>query len=139
MGGMTGRSLLARVAIIGALVIGLVGMHHLVIAACHHAGFIDEGTAVAAIPAHGADAVHGHEHGPIPAQPADQGPAPAGGAMGAAAMCLAVLLLFVVVLGPRAWAYLRRLTDRPRYRSFGGVLSVLARPPDLAILSVSRT
>ena len=37
-GVVTGGRLLARAALVGALVLGVVGMHHLVIAACHHLG-----------------------------------------------------------------------------------------------------
>ena len=126
-----------RIAVIGALIIGLVGMHHLVIAACHHVGITD-GTSVVAMAGHGASTDMADHHVPAPAQPVDQAPAP-GGAMGTAAMCLAILLLFVLVLGPRAWAHLRRYGDRLRRPVLGRALSMVFRPPDLSLLSVSRT
>ena len=126
-----------RIAVIGALIIGLVGMHHLVIAACHHVGITDA-TSVVAMASHGASTDMGDHHVPGPAQPVDQAPAP-GGAMGTVAMCLAILLLFVLVLGPRAWAHLRRQGGRPSRLMLPHVLMALARPPDLQLLSVSRT
>lgn len=126
-----------RIAVIGALIIGLVGMHHLVIAACHHVGSTDA-TSVVTMADHGASTDMSHGHAPAPTQPADQAPAP-GGAVGAAAMCLAILLLFVLVLGPRAWAHLRRQGGRPSRLMLPHVLMALARPPDLQLLSVSRT
>ena len=126
-----------RVGLIGALLLGLVGMHHLVIAACHHVGS-PPAASVEAMAGHGAMTDMGDHHVPAPAQPADQAPAP-GGAVGAAAMCLAILLLFVLVLGPRAWAHLRRRGGRPSRLMLTHVLTALARPPDLQLLSVSRT
>ena len=139
---MTGRSVLARVAIVGALVMGLVGMHHLVIAACHHVG-TPEASAVAAM-THDMSLpspTTGHDHGTAPSSPVGpnhQAPLPHG-AVGAAAMCLAVLLLFVLVLAPRAWAYLRRTATRPRRMMLARVIAAVARPPDLDLLAISRT
>ena len=137
--GMTGRSLVARVAIVGALVIGLVGMHHLVIAACHHIG-APEVSGVAAM-THDLtmqSPMTGHDHRTAPVGPDHQAPMPHG-AVGAAAMCLAVLLLFALVLAPKAWGHLRRTAERPRRRLLARAIAAVARPPDLHLLAVSRT
>ena len=127
--------LLSRLAVVGVLALGLVGMHHLVIAACHHLGASETTSMTAPM-------YHDHtDHGmsaPEAPQPADQAPTP-GGLLGAAAMCLAILLLFVLVLGPRAWAHLRRMPSAQRLIVGVAQVSALARPPDLTLLSVSRT
>ena len=131
-GEVTGGRLLARVALVGALVLGVVGMHHLVIAACHHLGV-----------SHSSSAVVDHHAGhsmpmELPVAPAPEDPAPAG-ALGAAAMCLAVLLLVILVFAPRAWAHLRRCESRRTMRPILASLREVARPPDLLVLSISRT
>jgi len=132
-GVVTGGRLLARAALVGALVLGVVGMHHLVIAACHHLGVSSTSSAM----------VMDHHAGhsvptEVPAAPAPADPAPAG-ALGAAAMCLAVLLLVVLILAPRAWAHLRRSESRPAFVHIQALLREIARPPDLLVLSISRT
>jgi len=123
------------VALVGALVLGVVGMHHLVIAACHHLGIAPSSVAVVM------DDHAGHvlpSEAPATPAPMQEAPAPAG-AVGAAAMCLAVLLLVVLVLAPRAWAHLRRSESRRTMRRILSSLGEVARPPDLLVLSISRT
>ena len=62
-----------------------------------------------------------------------------GGLVGAAATCLAILLMIVGIVLPQITARLRRwraTIARPRLTD---VPSLALRPPDLTLLSVSRT
>ena len=131
---VTGRRLLARVVLVGALALGVIGMHHLVIAACHHLGVTH--VATAAVDPHAGHAMP--MDAPTSPTSAPDSPTPAG-AVGAAVMCLAVLLLIVLVLAPRAWADLRRSGAHARVHQALIDLGEVARPPDLVRLSVSRT
>ena len=134
----TAGRLAPRLLVVAVLALGLVGMHHLVVAACHHAAGHSGHVATLAAPG-------SHDHaasGSVPAAPhqsPEHAPEAPGGLVGAAATCLAVLLMIVGLVLPHLLARVRRwspvrfslaVTD-PR-------LSVM-RPPDLALLCVSRT
>ena len=128
-------SLAPRLMVVALLAVGLVGMHHLVVAACHHAA--GHSTHATVMPV---DLMQGHgDHGATPAVPADSPqPAPEG-LIGAAATCLAVLLMIVGLVLPQILARVRRwwaITATPHPSRME---SLIPRPPDLALLSVSRT
>ena len=118
------RSVGLRLALVGVIVLGLVGMHHLVIA-CHHAASVVSASSVVDD--------HGH-HTPVPAGDHDEH-----GAVGAAAVCLAVLLGFLSLLVPplRRGAR-RRSTERATPRG-SPMIARLPDPPDLNVLSIART
>ena len=136
---ITPGSLVPRLVVVALLALGLVGMHHLVVAACHH-GASHAGHATI-LPTEAAAGHDLHDAGPTaPTQAPREAPAPApDGLVGAAAMCLAVLIMVIGLMMPRIVSRLRRvpLPDiRPR------AISNLTRvfdPPDLTLLSVSRT
>ena len=132
-------SVAPRLVVVALLALGLVGMHHLVVAACHHGGtHVDHSlmSASDAPPSHSlhdpslAALVHAPQESPDPAT---------GGLVGAAATCLAILLMIIGLVLPRLVARLRRVfvfDRRPRIRH---VVARLLEPPDLHLLSVSRT
>jgi hypothetical protein len=134
---MPARSLV--VGVIALVVLGLVGMHHLVVAACHHGATHNDHIAVLSM-----DAVAGHashvaaDDAPLPAPDDGSDGAPAG-LVGAAATCLAILLMVVGLVLPqilvrlRRWQALRFSMPPPQ------VSACAPKPPDLASLSVSRT
>lgn len=120
-------SALGRVIACALLVTGIAVMHHLVVTGC-------------------STAISGHEqahdvHLPesSPAAPVDGvGEAPTDDAP-AAALCLAVILGgWLITPFMRAWR-VRRETAAHEGAACRDVVGVLARPPDLASLSVSRT
>lgn len=125
--------LLARLSVVALLTVGLVGMHHLVVAACHHLG-------VSA--AHGIESV-GHDHAaaplvPSPEVPADEPPL-GGGLASAAATCLAVLLMVVSLVLPSLLGRARRWHYRREGHRLSRLTPRICDPPDLVMLSVSRT
>jgi hypothetical protein len=134
-----GGNVAPRLLVVALLALGLVGMHHLVVAACHHGGtHVGHSTMPAsdATPSHSlhdpslAALVHAPQESPDPAT---------GGLVGAAATCLAILLMIIGLVLPRLVARLRRVfvfDRRPRIRH---VVARLLEPPDLHLLSVSRT
>lgn len=134
----TGR-LAPRLVVVALLALGLVGMHHLVVVACHHgAGHVGHSTMV------GSDATlthslhDGSSSAPVQAPHDEPSPAP-GGLVGAAATCLAILLMIIGLVVPRIVSRVRHMTAcelGPRTLS---VTTRLLDPPDLALLSVSRT
>ena len=121
---MPGRNLLLRMAFVAVLAIGLVGMHHLVVAACHH------GSSLSVV---GVSDQHSHE-APHPSPGGDEEPM-----VELALTCLAVLSLLALVLPglkgrvrwpvacESAFTAIQRRSDR------------FADPPDLIVLSISRT
>lgn len=135
---LVGRSALMRLVVVVLLAVGMVGMHHLVVAACHHVGAASSG-------------LHGDAHGSgvsatgdvgVPLgtttstpMPFDEAPE---GLLGAAAMCLAILLAVALAL-PGLLGRARRLrlaALRPRGRP---LMARIPAPPDLTLLSVCRT
>lgn len=126
--------------VVAVVIVGLIGMHQLVVAACHHGVTHGEHAAVLSMDSvvdHGV-VDHG-THGPTsPAEtPASHGVP--GGLVGAAATCLAILLMVVGVVLPHLLARLRRLrTHRSMLVATPAVTPAL-KPPDLNLLSVSRT
>ena len=139
MGGMSTKALLLRLALVATLVVGLVGMHHLVVVACHHAASATTSTAVPlALDAHHSGS-HAAGHGlPAPA-PADEPPGAPTGLMGAAATCLAIILMLLLLVAPRLMSRLRRVLVPDRLPVLRGLVTRLLEPPDLHLLSVSRT
>jgi hypothetical protein len=137
MSGIQGRA--ARLMVVALLAVGLVGMHHLVVAACHHlAGHAahSQMLSMATSTDHGS-------HGSVPVAPAEV-PQPGsdgspGGLVGAAATCLAILLMVVGLVLPQILARLRRWQVL-RFRMAAAPVAARApKPPDLTLLSVSRT
>ncbi len=133
MSGISGLG--ARLAVIALLAVGLVGMHHLVVAACHHAA--GHPALATVLPT---DFMQGHVgHSEPPDVPADSPhPAP-GGLIGAAATCLAILLMIVGLALPQVLVRLRRWQALRLSSAVPQICSRIPRPPDLALLSVSRT
>jgi hypothetical protein len=138
MVGMPARSLVLGVVALVAL--GMVGMHHLVVAACHHgathgdhAAFLSMDSIV------DRDVVdHGtHDSAPPADDPASDG-APAG-LVGAAATCLAILLMVIGLALPHMLARVRRWQALRFRMAVPHVSTGTPKPPDLAMLSVSRT
>ena len=139
-GVMIQRGILSRMTIVGLLALGLVGMHHLAVAACHHA--VTHTSHIAPL----ADTVTpshvGHGTAPVapmgsPEQaPSDRLP---GGLVGAAATCLAILLMVVGLVLPQIAARLRRWWATIARLRLVDAPSLALRPPDLTLLSVSRT
>lgn len=129
----TSPRLLPRLIVVALLTVGLVGMHHLVVAACHHLG-------VSA--AHGIESVgHGHDAAPTtptPGAPAEE-PLSGGGMASVAATCLAVLLMMVSLALPQMLARVRRWQALRFRMAVPYVSTGTPKPPDLAMLSVSRT
>jgi len=132
-------SLASRLVVVALLALGLVGMHHLVVAACHHGGtHVGHSTMLTS------DATPSHSlHDPsvaavvsVPEEAPDQAPS---GLVGIAATCLAILLMIIGLVLPRLVTRLRHVTVRDRWL---GTMRFNARPlepPDLRLLSVSRT
>ena len=129
----------SRLVIVAVLALGLVGMHHLVVVACHHVA--SSSTSVAAplaLDAHDSGS-HAAGHGlPAPAPQDAPHDAPSG-LMGAAATCLAIVLMLVLLVAPRLMSRLRRVLVPDRLPSPRRVVARLLEPPDLHLLSVSRT
>ena len=133
----SGASTLGRVISCALLIIGIAVMHHVVVTGCStlvgsagpsHAVQGHASHAPASIDASSADAAVADGLGEVP--PA-QSPA--------AAICLAIILGgWLMVPLARAWRIRRDTepTEHPRDRA---IVDVPARPPDLVLLSVSRT
>lgn len=135
----------ARLLLIAVIGVGLVGMHHLVAVACHHSG---AGAAAAA-----SDHTLHHmlpSSDPLRAAPASSAepmiapsspavPSDGHGIVGAAAMCLAILLMIIGLVLPRRRAWFERAVARHRWREGLAAVSRCLKPPDLTLLSISRT
>lgn len=138
MGGMSARALV--LGVIALVAFGLVGMHHLVVAACHHGATHGDHAAVVSM-----DSVVDHgvvDHGTHDQTPPADGPAPdgaPGGLVGAAATCLAILLMVVGLVLPQTFARVRRWPPLRLTLAASPVASRGPKPPDLTLLSVSRT
>ena len=128
-----------------ALVVrGLVGMHHLVVAACHHGVGHSDHAAVLSM-----DSVVDHEgHDRQGAAPADGTPveAPSNGSdgapsgiVGAAATCLAILLMVIGLVLPHVLARIRRRRAMRLMVTAPPMAARTPKPPDLTQISVSRT
>ena len=134
-----------RLLVVALLALGLVGMHHVVVVACHHtAGHSSQVTTTTpeSILSMGADSAHGAHGGghgvPAPVSPQSPADEPSG-LVGAAATCLAILLMLVGLVLPqilarvRRWRLMHLALRVPRRTAW------ILRPPDLTLLSVSRT
>lgn len=128
-----------RLVVVALLALGLVGMHHLVVAACHHGGTHVGHSAMSA-----SDVTLSHAlHEPplaavvqVPQEAPDQAP---GGLVGIAATCLAILLMIIGLVLPRLVSRLRHVMVRDRCLGTMRFGARLLEPPDLRLLSVSRT
>lgn len=133
---MNGKGgLVSRLVVVALLAVGLVGMHHLVVAACHHA----TGPTTAALAADSPHSTHELPHGetaPIPQQAPEEAPTDL---LGAAATCLAILLMIVLLIAPRLLSRLRRVMVPDLMWAPPRLVARLLVPPDLHLLSVSRT
>ena len=132
-------SLAPRLVVVALLALGLVGMHHLVVAACHHGG-AHVGHSTMLTP----DATQSHSlHDPVlaavvplPEEAPDQAP---GGLVSIAATCLAILLMIIGLVLPRLVSRLRYVMVRDRCRRTLRFDARPLQPLDLRLLSVSRT
>ena len=137
-----GASTLGRVIACALLVIGIAVMHHVVVTGCStltssagqghaaqgHAAQDHVSHAPASLDASSADAAVADGLGEVP--PA-QSPA--------AAICLAIVLGgWLMVPLVRAWR-IRRDTEQTSHTRDRAIVDIPARPPDLVLLSVSRT
>lgn len=132
--------LASRLVVVALLAVGLVGMHHLVVVACHHAA---SSTSSAAAPlvldTHDSGSQHAPGHGlPAPAPADDPDGAPTS-LLGAAATCLAIVLMLMLLIAPRLTSRLRRVLVPDRLPALRCFAARLLEPPDLHLLSVSRT
>lgn len=124
--------------VVALLAVGLVGMHHLVVSACHHVAAHDGHVAAVTT---GVPVQMVLDEPPATALTAIRTPSPEApsGLLAAAATCLAILLMVVGLIMPGGPGRLRRLNlARVKERA----RTLLARgpaPPDLACLSVLRT
>lgn len=128
-----------RLLVVALLALGLVGMHHFVVAACHHGG-----THVGHSTMSASEATPSHSlHDPSVAaavQVPQEAPAQApGGLVGIAATCLAILLMIIGLVLPRLVSRLRHVMVRDRWLGTMRFNARLLEPPDLRLLSVSRT
>lgn len=137
---MTGSVRASRLLVVAMVALGLVGMHHLVVAACHLASGHGDHSVVLSM-----DSVVDHgvgDHGTHRQAPPADAPAPDGapeGLVGAAATCLAILLMVVGVVLPQVLARLRRGQSLKLNLAASPVATRTPKPPDLTLLSVSRT
>lgn len=120
---MSARALLPRMLVIAALLVGWIGMHHLAVAACHH------GTSVSQAGDHAHDAP-GPQQAPFPAEDEPM--------VEIALTCLAVLAL-LMLSAPGLARAVRRARRAPPLMSRLAALGRWLDPPDLALLSISRT
>lgn len=135
-------SLAPRLVVIALLALGLVGMHHLVVAACHHGASHTAHSPMVVSNSTASHSTAGHSTadaflGTVVEVPKDA-PAPSG-LVGVAATCLAILLMIIGLVVPRLVSRLRRVTMIDRGPRAVGIVSRLLEPPDLTLLSVSRT
>jgi hypothetical protein len=142
MGGMPARWL--SIVTSAVVVLGLVGMHHLVVAACHHGGTLGDQGAVLSMDLATGHGAHGHGDA-VPAgtslsdMPLDGSDGIPGGIVGAAATCLAILLMVVGLVLPQILARLRRWRSMRLSAAESPMAALTPKPPDLTLLSVSRT
>jgi hypothetical protein len=148
-----GRALAGRLLLVAIVALGLVGMHHLVVAGCAQLGVT--ASSQGGHGAHGGHGGHGGQGaygglgladsvGPVSAAgvafmsvPMEQVPL-SGGAAHVAITCLAVLLLIVLLRPLGVLGVLHRIFGRLRVASAAWIQRVV-EPPDLIQLSISRT
>lgn len=142
--GVTWSVRASRLLVVAMIALGLVGMHQLVVAACHHGANHGDHAAVLSM-----DSVVNHgAHDLAATAPVDATPAEAPsdgsdgapiGIVGAAATCLAILLMVIGLVLPQVLARVRRWRAM-RLSAAAAVKSApISKPPDLTLLSVSRT
>jgi hypothetical protein len=121
------------------VVVGLVGMHHLVVAACHHGVSHTDHASVLSMGAVVDHASHGSADATPIQSPDDRSDGVPAGLVGAAATCLAILLMVVGLALPQILARLRRWQALSLSLIQPRISSRTPKPPDLTLLSVSRT
>lgn len=134
----------SRLLVVAMIALGLVAMHHLVVAACHHGASHSDHMAVLSM-----DGVVDHgAHDLVGTAPANVAPANApsdgsdgapGAIVGAAATCLAILLMVVGLVLPQVLARVRRWQALRLSVAAPSMAALSPKPPDLTLLSVSRT
>ena len=138
-------SVAPRLVVVALLALGLVGMHHLVVVACHHAAGHSAHAATAtpsgvlSMDAHAAHADHGSglaAQTPMSPQPPADEPS---GLVAVAATCLAILLMLVGLVLPHMMARVRRWRLMRLRLHMPPKTAWAFKPPDLTLLSVSRT
>ena len=138
-------SVAPRLVVVALLALGLVGMHHLVVVACHHAAAHSAHASTAtpggvlsmdAYVAHADHASGVAAQAPMSPQPPADEPS---GLVGMAATCLAILLILVGLVLPHMLARVRRWRTSRVTILEQWVSTSPVKPPDLTLLSVSRT
>lgn len=138
-------SVAPRLVVVALLALGLVGMHHLVVVACHHAAGHSAHASTAtpsgvlSMDAHAAHADHGSglaEQTPMSPQPPADEPS---GLVAVAATCLAILLMLAGLVLPQILARVRRWRVMRLRLHMPPTTAWAFKPPDLTVLSVSRT
>jgi hypothetical protein len=138
-------SVAPRLVVVALLALGLVGMHHLVVVACHHAAAHSAHASTAtpggvlSMDTHAAHADHGSglgAHAPTSPQPPADEPS---GLAAVAATCLAILLMLAGLVLPQILARVRRWRVTHLRLHVPPTATRAFRPPDLTLLSVSRT
>lgn len=133
---------LRRVLICAALIVGLVGMHHLVVSACAAvAGDHGHSSAVSAVGWESVSSEHSVSLDVIPLATSgpESHPATEVSGGGATSLCLAVLLLLLALRRPATWVTSR---IREHYRMPSRAMrprSLIEQPLDRNLLSISRT
>ena len=136
---------LRRVLICAALIVGLVGMHHLVVSACAAvAGDHGHSSAVSAVGWESVSSEHSVSLDVIPLATSGPESHPAtevsgGGATLRLALRLIILLLLLALRRPATWVTSR---IREHYRMPSRAMrprSLIEQPPDRNLLSISRT
>lgn len=131
-------SLAPRLLVVAVVALGLIGMHHLVVAACHHAvGYSHSSVSDSPHASHGHAVPASADFSPW--QAPQEAPESPGGLVGAAATCLTVLLMIVGLVMPHLLARVRRSPSMRWKLPVVRVQSTMLKPPDLMLLSVSRT
>ena len=141
---VTGSVRALRLAVVVVIALGLVGMHHLIVAVCHHGVGHSDHAAVLSM-----DSVVDHEgHDRAATAPVEVAPADApsdgsdgapSGIVGAAATCLAILLMVIGLVLPHVLARIRRSRAMRLMVTAPPMAARTPKPPDLTQLSVSRT
>lgn len=139
-------SVLQRLLVVAALIVGLVAMHHLVATGCAAVmGGHDHATTASAAP--GSALSHDSASGEFVSLESqlemaaghESHPATAVSLGGAASLCLAIVVFLLILRRPTtviaAWFGEHRVLKRP----LSPARQRVEQPPDLTVLSISRT
>lgn len=137
--GVFGPVRASRLLVVAIIALGLVGMHHLVVVACHHGASHSDHASVLSMGAVVDHASHGSADAAPVEAPSDGSDGAPGGIVGAAATCLAILLMVVGLVLPQMLGRVRRWQAMRLSAAAPSMVALTPEPPDLTLLSVSRT